>query len=448
MSLARPSVAGSDADWPLPHGAEIGAELYRLVERLFPIARSLTGDGVRETLDVLEREFGVELERSEIASGTPLYDWVVPREWRLREAHITRVGGERVVDVADSNLHIVGYSTPVSARMSREDLDAHLHSLPDQPDLVPYRTAYHADTWGFCIADRVRREMSDEEYDVHIDAELVDGAMSLAEARVEGRSPREVLLSCNTCHPSLANDGVSGIALTALLARELAKTSPRLTHRFLFSPGTVGPLAWLAQNEPGLERVAHGLVVSCVGDDGPVTYKRSRRADSATDRVAVEILASLDVEHRLEPFVPWGGDERQFCSPGFDLPVGCLSRTPHGAYPEYHTSADDLELVTPGALAQSWDVYRAMLYAFDVNVTYVSQNPKGEPQLGRRGLYRSVSAGLPTGAQELERARLWVLSLSDGRHDLAAIAERSELPWDAIVAAARELETAELIRAE
>ena len=421
-------------------------ELYRLIERLYPIGRSLTGPGVRETLAVLQHEVGVELEPTEVPTGTPLYDWTVPQEWRVREAYIATLEGRRVIDIAESNLHVVGYSTAVRERMPRERLDAHLHSLPDQPDLVPYRTSYYGDTWGFCIAQRVRQQLTDAEYDVVIDSEHIDGALSLAEAHVAGESTDEVLLSCNTCHPSLANDGVSAIALNAILARELARTTPRLTYRFLFSPGTLGPLAWLARNEGRLDRIGYGLAISCVGDSGPVTYKRSRRGQSRTDRVAAAVLAQHDLDHRLEQFVPWGGDERQFCSPGFDLPVGALSRTPHGEYPEYHTSADDLGLVSPRALAESWDVCCALLAAFEANVVYQSTNPKGEPQLGRRGLYPKLSTGLPTDAQRLERARLWILSLADGRHDLAAMVERSELPWDVAAHAAAELERVGLVR--
>ena len=422
-------------------------ELYGLVERLYPIGRSLTGAGVRETLSVLEQSHSVELARTELASGTRIYDWSVPREWRVNDAYVARLDGTRVIDLADSNLHLVGYSHPLSERVRREELEAHLHSLPGQPDLIPYRTAYYADSWGFCLTDDARRALGDAEYDVLIDTELFDGSLTLAEARVAGGSEAEVLLSCNTCHPSLANDGVSAIALTALLARELGRLAPRLTYRFLFGPGTLGPLAWLARNEPGLDRLVHGLVVSCVGDGGPVTYKRSRQGDSATDRVVTAVLAGLGREHTIEPFVPWGGDERQFCSPGFDLPIGCLSRTPHGAYPEYHTSADDLSLVTPAALAESWDVFTAVLRGFEENLTYRSENPKGEPQLGRRGLYRKVSGGLPTDEQALERARAWVLNLADGEHDLAAIVERSSLPWPVVNEAAQELEAAGLLRA-
>ena len=228
-------------------------ELYRLIERLYPIGRSLTGPGVRETLAVLQHEVGVELEPTEVPTGTPLYDWTVPQEWRVREAYIATLKGRRVIDIAESNLHVVGYSTAVRERMPRERLDAHLHSLPDQPDLVPYRTSYYGDTWGFCIAQRVRQQLTDAEYDVVIDSEHIDGALSLAEAHVAGESTDEVLLSCNTCHPSLANDGVSAIALNAILARELARTTPRLTYRFLFSPGTLRS-ARVARTERGSPR--------------------------------------------------------------------------------------------------------------------------------------------------------------------------------------------------
>jgi aminopeptidase-like protein len=423
----------------LPAGEAFGAELYQLTERLYPICRSLTGSGVRETLQLLEREADLQLEITEVPTGTQIYDWTVPQEWVIRDAYVADPSGTRVIDFADSNLHVVGYSEAVRRRVTLAELDAHLHSLPDQPSLVPYRTAYYADTWGFCVADDVRRGLADVEYDVVIDAERIDGSLTIAEARVPGRSEREVLLSCNTCHPSLANDGVSGIALTALLAREVARQQPRLTYRFLFSPGTLGPLAWLAQNEATLERIQHGLVVSCVGDAGGLTYKRTRDGNAATDRITCTVLADLGADHRIDDFVPWGGDERQFCSPGFNLPVGCLSRTPHGEYSEYHSSADNLDLVSGEALTASWDAYRATLAGFDGNVTYESANKCGEPQLGRRGLYRQISTGLPADSECLERARLWVLNLADGRHDVFDIAQRAELHWELIAYAAREL---------
>lgn len=439
----RPATAGSLS---LRQGQELGPELYELAELLYPVCRSLTGPGVRETLELVTRQAGIELAITEIPTGTKLYDWTVPREWVIREAHVTDPNGVRVIDFADSNLHVVGYSVPVRARVTREELDLHLHSLPDAPNLVPYRTAYYADTWGFCLAHHVRESLTEPEYDVVIDAERVDGSLTIAEARVAGSSDGEVLLSCNTCHPSLANDGVSGIALCGLLAREVAASRPRLGYRFLFGPGILGPLAWLSQNEHELARVRHGLVVSCVGDSGALTYKRSRQNTAATDRIVEFALRELGVETRLLPFVPWGGDERQFCSPGFDLPVGCLSRTPHGEYPEYHTSADDLGLISSDALAQSWDAYAAVLSALDGNVVYERLDPKGEPQLGRRGLYREVSAGLPTDAESLERARLWVLNLADGRHDLIEIANRAQLPSAIIGHAAAELLQVGLLR--
>ncbi len=445
LTGARDIQALSLEQAPLRAGLDVSAELYRLIELMYPICRSLTGAGVRETLALLEQELGLELEVTEVPTGTEIFDWHVPQEWVIRDAYVADLGGARVIDFAASNLHVVGYSVPVDRRMTRAELDQHLHSRADLPDAVPYRTAYHADTWGFCVADNIRAAMTDAEYDVVIDSDRIDGAMTIAEARVVGSTDHEVLLSCNTCHPSVANDGVSGIALTALLARELARSKPRFTYRFLFSPGTLGPLAWLARNEATLDSLRHGLVVSCVGDAGPLTYKRSRRDVSGTDRVVQHVLEESVPGHRLQPFVPWGGDERQFCSPGFDLPVGCLSRTPHGEYPEYHTSADDLGLISHQALAKSWDAYLAVLRAFDANLIYERTNPKGEPQLGRRGLYRHVSAGLPGDSERLERARLWVLNLADGGHDVIDIARRSQLPWTLIASAAAELHEAGLL---
>ncbi|HEY1360126.1 MAG TPA: DUF4910 domain-containing protein [Thermoleophilaceae bacterium] len=416
----------------------MSAEMSALVERLYPICRSLTGDGVRETLSILREH--VPLEVREVPSGTPVLDWTVPREWNIREAWIEGPNGSRVVDFADSNLHVVGYSTPVRARLSLEELRKHLHSLPDQPDWIPYRTSYWKEAWGFCLPHRRLEQLPKGEYEVVIDSSLEDGHLTYGELLVEGESEEEILISTHVCHPSLANDNLSGIAVSVFLAAELLGTRPRHSYRFLFVPGTIGPITWLALNEERLHRISHGLVLTLLGGPGGFVYKRSRRGDAHVDRAAAHVLRGRG---ELRDFDPYGYDERQYCSPGFDLPVGRLTRTPHGEFPEYHTSADDLSLVEPARLQEALGVVREIVRLLEDNGSYRNLSPKGEPQLGRRGLYGSLGGGGE--GREREEALLWVLSFSDGQHTLLDIAERSGLPFSAVRAAADALVDARLL---
>lgn len=422
----------------LPPAAELGEEMYTLMRELFPIGRSLTGEGVRRTLSILERE--VDLQRTEVPSGTKVYDWTLPREWNVAAAWLDDPDGNRVVDLADSTLHVLGYSVPVRKRLTFSELRPHLFSDPSRPDVIPYRTSYHDENWGFCLAHRLLERLPEGEYEVCIDSTLADGSVTYAESLVPGSSDDEVLVSTYLCHPSLANDNLSGVVLAATLAKYLRRLPLRHSYRFLFSPATVGPLTWLSRNEDRLDRVRHGLVCCCVGDPGQVTYKRSRRGDAEIDRAAEVALRDSGTGHDVRGFSPLGGDERQFCSPGFDLPVGVLSRTPADEFPGYHSSADDLDLVRPEHLADSFARYLDVFEVLEGNATYRNLNPKGEPQLGRRGLYRAVGGG-----SFEEAALLWVLNLSDGEHDLVAVAERSGLPFREVREAADSLLAAELL---
>jgi aminopeptidase-like protein len=418
----------------------LGAELHRWIADLYPIGRSITGDGVRETL----RRLGEILPLSvrEVPSGTRVLDWTVPPEWNLRDAWIESSRGERIVDARRSTLHVVGYSRPVRARLSLAELRPHLFSLPERPDWIPYRTSYYADGWGFCLSDRQLRALPDDRYEVCIDARLGSGSLTYGECELPGEIEDEILLSTHVCHPSLCNDNLSGMVIAAFLGQRLAAKPRRHTYRLLFIPGTIGSITWLALNESRLDRIAHGLVLTCLGDPGPPTYKRSRRGHATIDRAAAHVLATRGA-HRLLDFAPWGYDERQFCSPGFDLPVGCLMRTPHGQFPQYHTSADDLDFVRPDALDDSLEVCAAILDLIDRDRVFVNQQPKGEPQLGRRGLYPPVGGG-PQAPEQL--ALLWVLNLSDGHHSLLDIAERSGLPFDVVCRGAQALAERELLR--
>lgn len=411
--------------------ADAGTSLHDFAAELYPFPRSLTGDGVRRTLAAIGRR--IPLEVHDVPSGTPAFDWTVPREWLVREAHVTAPTGERVVDVAESNLHLVGYSVPVRARMTLEELDAHLHSLPDRPTWVPYRTSYWGAAWGFCLADDVRRALAPGQYDVVVDTELFDGSLTYGECFLPGTTDDEVLFSVHVCHPSLANDNLSGIAVATAVAEHLGARPHRYGYRFLFVPATVGSITWLSRNVDVAARVRAGLVLANLGDGGAFTYKRSRGGDAVVDDAVAAVLASRG-DHAVRAFTPYGYDERQYCSPGFDLPVGCLMRTPHGEYPEYHTSADDLSFITGEALAEALDTVLDVVDVLERDAVYVNTSPFGEPQLGRRGLYRALG-GEPD-ARERELALLWVLNQSDGRPSLLDVARRSGMPFRAIADAA------------
>ena len=423
---------------------ETGDQLHALVERMFPLRRSLTGDGVRQTLGVLAEE--LPLHTTEVPSGTAVLDWHVPREWRVRDAHVTSPDGRRVVDWADGPLHLVGHSAPFRGSLELAELREHLHSLPDRPALTPYRTSYYADTWGFCLPHERVEELSDGRYDVVVDTELVAGSLTYGEVVVPGQCEDEVLITAHVCHPAQANDNLSGIAVAAGLAqRLLAGPRPRLTFRFLFAPGTLGAIAWLDRHrEDVVPRIRAGLVLTGLGDASPPSYKLSRRGNTHVDRAVQHVLRHTSPEARVLPFTPYGYDERQFCSPGFDLPVGRLGRGVHGEYPEYHTSADDLSFVTADRLSESLTLVSAVADVVDRDRVLVNQSPYGEPQLGRRGLYRSTGA-TPLDAKAVEMALLWTLSLCDGSRSLLAVADEAGLPFDIVLQAADRLQDAGLL---
>jgi aminopeptidase-like protein len=402
------------------------------VSELYPICRSITGNGVRQTLDILRKRIALEVH--EVPTGTPVFDWTVPREWNVRDAYVKTPDGRRVIDFQRSNLHVVGYSVPVRARMTLAALREHLFTRPDLPAATPYRTSYYQEAWGFCLPHRDLAALPDGEYEIVVDSTLEAGSLTYGEYYLAGAEDDEVLFSCHVCHPSLCNDNLSGVALVALLARELATRPRRYSYRFLFIPGTIGSITWLARNEQRVSTIKHGLVVTGIGAPGPCTYKRSRRGNAEIDRVAAHVLEHTGAAHSVVDFTPYGYDERQFCSPGFDLPVGCFMRRPHGEYPEYHTSADDLTFVTPAALAEAFETCRTIVDVLERNARYLNKSPKCEPQLGRRGLYRSLGGGLDRASREM--AMLWVLNLSDGRHTLLDIAERANLPFEVIRQAA------------
>ena len=428
---------------PRPVPENFGAEMYELISELYPICRSITGVGFRETLRRIDRL--VPLKIHEVPTGTRVFDWTVPREWNIRDGYVKDGAGRRVIDFRTSNLHVVNYSVPIRATLTRAELQEHLFSIPEHPDWIPYRTSYYKESWGFCLSHNQRLQLKDETYEILIDSSLENGHLTFGEALLEGTTDEEVLITCHACHPSLCNDNLSGVAVAAYLARALKETRHRFSYRFLFIPGTIGSITWLALNEDNVDRIRHGLVLALLGDAGPFTYKRSRRGDAEIDRVAAHLLGGLPGGSRVRDFTPYGYDERQFCSPGFDLPVGSLTRTPNGEYPEYHTSADNLDFVKPARLAESYALCLSIIDVLENNVRYINLNPKCEPQLSRRGLYRPM--GGEAMSAESEMALLWVLNQSDGSRTLLDIVERSRLPFGAIRSAADALKESGLLEA-
>ncbi len=403
----------------------VGERMYTLAAELYPICRSITGNGVRQTLDIIERM--TPLARSEVPTGTPVLDWTVPKEWNITDAYVKNAAGERVVDFRRHSLHVLNYSTPIRATLPLSELKQNIFTLPDQPDLIPYRTSYYAERWGFCMSHNALQALPEGEYEVCIDSTLSDGRLTYAEHVHPGESEEEVLLCAHTCHPSLANDNCSGMALLAHLAAAMAPLKTRYTYRFLFAPGTIGAITWLARNEHGAaKRVKHGLVLSCVGEAGGPTYKRTRRGDAPIDRIMARALRQDAPQANIIDFFPYGYDERQYNSPGFNLDVGLFQRSQFATFPEYHTSGDNMDFIKPEHLEASLRIVAQAIDALEHDVRYVNTAPQGEPQLGRRGLYAAIGGDKDAYASNM--AMLWILNLSDGEHSLADIAERANIP--------------------
>ncbi len=422
--------------------ATTGAELHALAAELYPWCRSITGDGVRHTLQRLARE--IPLTVHEVASGTAVLDWTVPPEWTLRDAWIKTSSGQKVVDFKECNLHVVSYSQPVHKHLSLDELLPRLHSRPDWPDVVPYRTSYYQPDWGFCMTESAKQALRPDTYEVFIEAELQPGHLTYGEWVLPGTTPDEMLFSTHICHPSLANDNLSGIVVATRLAALLQSVEHKLTYRFIFVPGTIGAITWLARQADAMPPIRHGLVLACLGDAGGPTYKRSRAGDQVIDRAVQLVLSQYDPPGDIRDFSPYGYDERQFGSPGFNLPVGLLMRSPYGEFPEYHTSADNLDFIRPPALADSLHVLLQVLEVLEGNATFQNLQPYGEPQLGRRGLYDQL--GGANDARLEQQALLWVLNQSDGNHSLLDIAERSSLSFPLIAQAAARLQQSGLLR--
>lgn len=421
---------------------EFGKATYQLISELYPICRSITGNGVRQTLNIIRKH--IPLTVHEVPSGTRAFDWTVPKEWNIKNAYVKNSKGEKIIDFNKSNLHVLNYSVPKKKKLSLNELKEHLFTLPEQPDWIPYRTSYYKEDWGFCLSHNQFSKLRDEEYEVSIDSSLEEGHLTYGEYYIEGKMSDEVLISCHVCHPSLCNDNLSGIALSCFLAKCLSNISLKYSYRFLFIPGTIGSIVWLALNESNVSKIKHGLVATNLGDSGQFTYKKSRQENAEIDKTVLNVLKNSGNNYEIMDFVPYGYDERQYCSPGFDLPVGCLMRTPHGRYPEYHTSADNLDIVQPHYLGDSFSIYLSVLSILESNNKYLNQNPKCEPQLGKRGLYTATGGQNNTIVDQM--ALLWVLNLSDGQHTLLDISERSGLEFDLIKSAVDALLETDLLQ--
>ncbi|HMG93597.1 MAG TPA: DUF4910 domain-containing protein [Chryseolinea sp.] len=429
-------------DEPVVVGMSLGKQMHMLATELYPICRSITGNGVRQTLNILKGN--IPLEIHEVPSGTKIFDWDVPKEWNINDACIKNSLGEKVVDFKDCNLHVLNYSSPIHGEVSLEELRKHLYYLPEYPDWIPYRTSYYKEDWGFCLSYNQYQKLNDEKYEVHIDSSLEVGHLTYAECFIKGELSDEILISAHVCHPSLANDNLAGISVVTFLIKQLLKSKTRYSYRFIFIPGTIGAIAWLAVNEEKVVNIKHGLVASLLGDPGNLTYKRSRKGNAEIDQVAEMVLKARNPENKIIDFFPYGYDERQFCSPGFNLSVGNLSRTPFGQYIQYHTSADNLEFIKEESLEDSYNTYLEIIGILEGNRKFLNTNPKCEPQLGKRGLY-SLKGG-NNDAKEFQLALLWVLNLSDGDHSLLDICKRANMKFETIHFAASKLKEADLLR--
>lgn len=420
----------------------IGLEMHSWAKDLFPICRSLTGNGVRETLSYLSRIVPA-MTIHEVPSGTQAFDWTVPDEWNIRAAYIEDENGNRVVDFARNNLHVVGYSTPVDEWLALAELQPHLHSLPEQPGAIPYITSYYVRRWGFCLPHAQRESLNEGRYHVVIDSTLEPGSLTYGEVLIPGREKKEILLSTYICHPSMANNELSGPVVTTALARWLSELPERrFSYRIVFVPETIGSIVYISRHLEQLRRdVIAGYVVTCVGDDRGYSFLRSRAGNTLADRAAKLIMQRHAPEHVEYSYLDRGSDERQYCSPGVDLPVASIMRTRYNSYPEYHTSLDDLKVVTPTGLEGGFEAIRKTIELIEHNRTYRATSPC-EPQLGKRGLYPTLST---RGAGYAVRSMTNVLAYADGTRDLIDLADFIGISADEAVETAEKLASAGLL---
>ena len=405
----------------------IGNEMYALCDLLFPICRSITGDGVRETLRVLQSVCPA-MTLHEVPTGTQVFDWVVPKEWNIRDAWIKNSKGEKILDFAKSNLHVMGYSIPVNQKVTLEELLPLIHTQPDQPDAIPYVTSYYKERYGFCMSQEQKDALQDDTYHIYIDSDLKDGSLTYGEILIpstEGNKD-EIFLSTYVCHPSMANNELSGPAVTVYLAKWLLeKTHRRYNYRIIFIPETIGAITYLSQHLAEMKKnIRAGFNISCVGDDRTYSYVASRYGNTLADKVAKNVLSFRYPEYKRYSFLQRGSDERQYNAPGVDLPVCAVCRSKYAEYPEYHTSKDNMGLISPTGLQGAYEVYRDMIEALEYNHKYKIQC-LGEPQLGKRGLYPTISQ---KGQHELVAALTDFIAYADGTNDIIDISNKIQIP--------------------
>jgi aminopeptidase-like protein len=414
----------------------IGDDIYGLAKTIFPICRSITGNGVRETLRHVKKH--IDLTIHEVPSGTQAFDWTVPREWNIRDAWIKDATGKKIIDFKVHNLHVLNYSVPVHEKLPLSELKKHIYTMPDQPDLIPYRTSYYSDNWGFCMSHNQLQGLEEGIFEVLIDSDHDEnGSLTYGEYYLPGETEDEFLFSSHVCHPSLANDNCSGISVNTFLAAALSTLKTRYSYRFIFAPGTIGSITWLSRNEDKVRRIKKGLIISCVGDPGGPTFKRSQKGNSSLD-IAVEHVLNRNFDKpNIIDFSPYGYDERQYCSPAFDLSVGLLSRSKFGAFPEYHTSADNLDFIEPDSLATSFGTILKVIDIAENDVKPTNLAPTCEPNLGKRKLYGAI--GGDKNAYDANLPVFWVLNQANGTRSLLDIAERAQIPFERIYSAAKML---------
>ena len=411
-------------------GAENGKTMYQLAAKMFPICRSITGNGFRESLEML-REAVPEIQVYEVPTGTAVFDWTVPKEWNIRGGGIYRMNGDKVIDFKDSNLHIVGYSLPIDKVVSREELLEHIYTMPDQPDWIPYVTSYYKERWGFCMTENQKQTLTDEEYHVVIDSTLEDGSLTYGELIIPGQTDDEILFSSYLCHPSMANDDLSGpVVLTELMKYVLQMKDRRYTYRFVINPETIGAITYISRNlDALLKHVKAGFVLSCVGDDRTYSYLATKYGDTLTDRVLQNVLKFHFPEYKKYSFLDRGSDERQYGSAGVNLPVCGFCRSLYTRYPEYHTSADNMDLISPEGLQGAYDVMVKVIMALENNYHY-AMTCQCEPQLGKRGLYPTISY---RGSHDSVNVIRDFTAYADGSHDLIDISNIINVPIDILI---------------
>lgn len=422
---------------------DISNNMYSLVKELFPICRSITGDGVRKTLRIIQREIP-ELKIFEVPTGTKVFDWIVPKEWNIKGGYIETLEGKKVIDFADTNLHVMGYSLPIDKIVSREELLEMCYTIPEQPDYIPYVTSYYKERSGFCLSEKQKQALTEDTYHVVIDSTLENGSLTYGELLIPGNSKDEIFLSTYVCHPSMANNELSGPAVAVELAKYiLANKDRRYSYRIIFIPETIGSITYLSKNLDYMQKhVIAGYNISCVGDNRTYSYVESPYADTLADRVAQNVLNFHYPEYKRYSFLHRGSDERQYCSPLVHLPLCAICRSKYEEYPEYHTSADNLNLVSPNGLYGAFEVYRKCIDLLESNYMYIVTTPC-EPQLGKRGLYPTLSR---RGSINETRSMTAFIAYADGKHDLVDISNRINVPIDRLLPIIKKLLDNGLIR--